>query len=264
VVKAAQTPPEFDGAGPRRSQRLLGRGMGVVLVSLLSLPASAHAALPELQGPVLTEVARMAASVVPAGVQPTSAPAVAMSAPAATSTAVPVPADQPSAPAASVADPQPAAVATPQASSPVASSVQAVASVPVESPEGTTAGTGGVLARTGRRAQAPVPSTRRSPSHVRRSAVVHARRSGFTLRPAASAAPPLELSQTATSPSSLVAALSPLTASAPLTGAGTLVTLILLLGGALLIALMCADAVGTGPRHDYLRRQAAHRWPPWR
>lgn len=234
-----------------------------MLVSLLSLPASAHAALPELQVPVLTEVARMAASVVPAGVQPTSAPAVATSAPPAAA-AVPTPADQQSIPAPSVAAPQPAAAATPQ-TSPAASSVGAVASAPAESPEGTTAGTGGVLARTERSVQAPMPSSHRSPSHVRRPAAVHARRNGFTLRPAAGAAPPLELSQTTAGPASLVAALSPLAASAPLTGAGTLVTLILLLGGALLIALMCADAVGTGPRHDYLRRQVAHhRWPPWR
>jgi hypothetical protein len=50
-----------------------------------------------------------------------------------------------------------------------------------------------------------------------------------------------------------------------LTGAGTLVTLMVLLGGAVLIALMCADALGAGPRHGYLRRHVVHhRWPPWR
>jgi hypothetical protein len=235
-----------------------------MLLSLLSLPASAHAALPELQAPVLTEVARMAASVVQAGVQPTSAPAVATPVPATPPAAPP---DSPGAPAANSAPaPQPAAVArtSPPPAAPV---VAATAPSAAESPEGgTSPGTGGVQARAERVTKAAMSSARRSPQQPSRPrAAVPARRNGFALRPEASPAPPLELSQTATRPASLVTALGPLAASASLTGAGTLVTLMLLLGGALLIALMCADAVGVGPRHDYLRRQTTHhRWPPWR
>jgi hypothetical protein len=234
--------------------------MGVVFVSLLSLPVSAHAALPELQVPVLAEVARMAASVVPTGVQPTSTPAAAAPAPATIATPALGPVAQPGASGASgSAVPQPAAVAVPQ----VSPTAPAAASALAESSEGTTPGTGGVLARTERSAGAPASSVRRSLPRVRRA--VAPGRAGFALRPAASAAPPLELSQVATRPASLVAALGPFAASAPLTGAGTLVTLMVLLGGGLLIALMCADAVGVGPRHDYLRRQVTHhRRPPWR
>ena len=143
--------------------------------------------------------------------------------------------------------------------------MQSVASVPAESPEGTTPGTGGVLATARHAAPAPASSSRRLPVHARRRTAAPVRRAYFSLRPQERTAPPLELSQTASSPASLVTALGPLAAAAPLTGAGTLVTLILLLGGAMLIALMCADAAGVGPRHDYLRRQVAHhRWPPWR
>jgi hypothetical protein len=46
-------------------------------------------------------------------------------------------------------------------------------------------------------------------------------------------------------------------------GSGLAWPLALGLGG-LLIALMCLDAVGAGPRHDYLRRRAGRRPPPWR
>ncbi|HEX4436183.1 MAG TPA: hypothetical protein VH061_05240 [Solirubrobacteraceae bacterium] len=203
----------------------------------------------------------MAASVVPTGVQPTSTPAVAAPAPATIATPALGPVAQPVASGASgSAVPQAAAVAVPQ----VSPTAPAAASAPAESSEGTTTGTGGVLAIAERSAGAPASSVRRSLPRVRR-AVAPSLRAGFALRPVARAAPPLELSQAATRPASLVAALGPFAASAPLTGAGTLVTLMVLLGGALLIALMCADAVGVGPRHDYLRRQVTHhRWPPWR
>jgi hypothetical protein len=208
----------------------------------------------------------MAASVVPAGVQPTSMPAVAAPAPATIATPVLAPVAPTDAPVASgSAAPQPAPVVTPQVSPPAPVAIKASTSTPAESSEGTAPGTGGVLARTERSAQASAPSVRRSPLRVRGRTAARPRRAGFALRPASSTAPPLEPSQAPTRPASLVAALGPLAASASLTGAGTLVTLMVLLGGALLIALMCADAVGLGPRHDYLRRQVTHhRRPPWR
>ena len=46
--------------------------------------------------------------------------------------------------------------------------------------------------------------------------------------------------------------------------AGLLETILLIAGGALLIALMCADALGAGPRHDYVRRRAGSWRLPWR
>lgn len=45
--------------------------------------------------------------------------------------------------------------------------------------------------------------------------------------------------------------------------AGLLATILLIAGGALLIALMCCDAVGVGPRHEYLRRRAGRWRLPW-
>jgi hypothetical protein len=155
--------------------------------------------------------------------------------------------------------PQPAAVA---GTSPPSSAPAAIEAAAAESPEGTSPGTGGAPAETERGTQTASTPVRHSPLQIHRRAARPTRRGGFALRPQA---PPLELSQTATSPASLVAALGPLAASAPLTGAGTLVTLMVLFGGALLIALMCADALGVGPRHEYLRRHVIHhRWPPWR
>ena len=47
-------------------------------------------------------------------------------------------------------------------------------------------------------------------------------------------------------------------------GAGLLATILLIAGGALLIALMCFDAVGVGPRHEYLRGRAGRWRLPWR
>jgi hypothetical protein len=41
-------------------------------------------------------------------------------------------------------------------------------------------------------------------------------------------------------------------------------TILLIAGGMLLIALMCADAAGSGPRHAYLRRRAGSWRLPWR
>jgi hypothetical protein len=77
-----------------------------------------------------------------------------------------------------------------------------------------------------------------------------------------STAPPLEPSRGA---ASLLTAPGSLLASAQSAGTGTLMTLMVLLSGLLLIVMMCVDAVGLGPRHDYLRRQISHhrRWPPW-
>jgi hypothetical protein len=48
-------------------------------------------------------------------------------------------------------------------------------------------------------------------------------------------------------------------------GVGQFAWLLALLLGALLIALMCADTVGIGPRLDFLRRRGRS-WkpPPWR
>ncbi len=43
-----------------------------------------------------------------------------------------------------------------------------------------------------------------------------------------------------------------------------LATMILVGTGALLIALMCLDAIGIGPRHDYLRRRTGGWRLPWR
>jgi hypothetical protein len=235
----------------------------VVLVSLLSLPASAHAApLPELQVPVLTEVARMATSVVPAGVQPTSTPVVTAPTSAASPTPIPNQTEAASAPAAAGASPQPAAVAR-SSSPPPAPAIGRSAAVVAESPEGTTPGSGGALARTERVTRSAASLVGNASLRARHRNATPARGGGFALRPGARTAP-LELSQTASSPASLVTALGPLAASAQLTGTDTLVTLMVLFGGALLIALMCADAVGVGPRHDYLRRQISHHRWPWR
>jgi hypothetical protein len=41
-------------------------------------------------------------------------------------------------------------------------------------------------------------------------------------------------------------------------------TIVLLVGGALVIALLFLDAVGVGPRHDYLRRRMGGWRLPWR
>jgi hypothetical protein len=258
MSKAAQTSSQLDGPGSSRARRLLGRGMGVVLVSLLSLPASAHAALPELQVP--SEVARMAASVVPAGVLPTSAPAMAAPTPATSSTPIPNQAEATSAPAATNTAPPPVAVAR-SSSPPPAPAIGRSAAILAESPEGTSPGTGGALARTERATRSAASLVARSSLRVRHRDAAPSRRGGFALRPGARTAPPLEVSRTASSPASLVTALGPLAASS---GTDTLVTLMVLIGGALLITLMCADAVGVGPRHDYLRRQISHHRWPWR
>ena len=47
-------------------------------------------------------------------------------------------------------------------------------------------------------------------------------------------------------------------------GAGLLATILLIAGGALLIALMCFDGVGAGPRQAYLRRHSSRWRLPWR
>jgi hypothetical protein len=46
--------------------------------------------------------------------------------------------------------------------------------------------------------------------------------------------------------------------------AGMFTTIVLLAGGALLIALLFLDAVGVGPRHNYLRRRMGGWRLPWR
>ena len=47
---------------------------------------------------------------------------------------------------------------------------------------------------------------------------------------------------------------------------GPLALILALLAGAAVIAAMCADALGVGPRHDYLRRarRSSGRWLRWR
>jgi len=47
---------------------------------------------------------------------------------------------------------------------------------------------------------------------------------------------------------------------------GTLAWILALVAGTVVIAAMCADALGVGPRHDYLRRarRSPGRWPRWR
>jgi hypothetical protein len=45
---------------------------------------------------------------------------------------------------------------------------------------------------------------------------------------------------------------------------GMFATIALLAGSALLIALLFLDAVGVGPRHDYLRRRMGGWRLPWR
>jgi hypothetical protein len=261
MAKAAQTSSQLDGPGSSRARRLLGRGMGVVLVSLLSLAASAHAVLPELQVP--SEVARMAASVVPAGVLPTSTPAMAAPTSATSPTPILNQAEATNVAAATGAAPQPAVVAR-SSSPPPASAIGRSAAIVAESPEGTSPGTGGALARTERVTRSAASLVDRASLRAHHRDAAPTRGGGFALRPGARTAPTLELSQTASSPASLVTALGPLAASAPLTGTDTLVTLMVLFGGALLIALMCADALGVGPRHDYLRRQISHHRWPWR
>jgi hypothetical protein len=205
----------------------------------------------------------MVASVVPAGVQPTSTPAMAAPTPVDTPAPALSPVSEAGAPAGAAA-PQPASAVRTASHPPVLTTVPR-ASIVAESTEGTSPGTGGVQARAEQSAQAAASPLRRTALHVRRHTLAPARRGGFALRPGASTAPLVEASQTGSATTSLTAALGPLAAAAPLTGADTLVTLMVLLGGALLIALMCADALGVGPRHDYLRRHVIHhRWPPWR
>jgi hypothetical protein len=85
---------------------------------------------------------------------------------------------------------------------------------------------------------------------------------GFVLVPGEHAA---DFGTPANGPNSLTSALAPFVAG-PSLGGGALTWLLLLCVGVLLIALLCVDAVGAGPRHDYLRRRQGRAWrlPPWR
>jgi hypothetical protein len=202
-------------------------------------------------------------------VQPTSTPTVAAPTPSAAAPASPPrPPSRDTGPPAGASAPQAAPVR--RASSPPAMAALAAdtAADTAETHKGASPSTGGIRARAARVVPAGASSPKRSSRRAHRRAAAPVHRSGLALRPAASTPPLPELSRTAGGPASLVRALGPLAASAPLTGAaGTDAreTLLVLLGGALLIALMCLDAVGVGPRHDYLRRQVTrHRWRPWR
>jgi hypothetical protein len=87
---------------------------------------------------------------------------------------------------------------------------------------------------------------------------------GFVLVPGERAA---DFGMPANRPNSLTSVLAPLVAGPSLGGGGGgLAWWLLLCVGALLIALLCVDAVGVGPRHDYLRRRQGRtsRLPPWR
>lgn len=71
---------------------------------------------------------------------------------------------------------------------------------------------------------------------------------------------------TSSRPNGFSSAIGQLEAGTRLGGVGLLVWLLALLLGALLIALTCADAVGIGARHEFLRRGRGRSWklPPWR
>ncbi len=126
-------------------------------------------------------------------------------------------------------------------------------------------GAGGVLARAessgppARAASAQVSAQVRAPHRE----VSSAPSAGFALIPVPT---PVDLGSSASRPDSLAWALAPLEAGPSLGGDGVLGWLLVLALGALLIAAMCADAVGAGPRHDYLRRRRGRgsRWLPWR
>jgi hypothetical protein len=85
---------------------------------------------------------------------------------------------------------------------------------------------------------------------------------GFVLVPGERAA---DFGTTANGPNSLTSVLAPFVAG-PSLGSGGLAWWLLLCVGALLIMLLCVDAAGVGPRHDYLRRRQGRTWrlPPWR
>jgi hypothetical protein len=126
-------------------------------------------------------------------------------------------------------------------------------------------GTGGVLAR------AESSGTPARAGRARLSAQIRAPHREVTSGPSAGFAlvpvpEPLDWGSSAARSDSLASALAPLEAGPSLGGDGVLAWLLLLALGALLIAAMCADAVGAGPRHGYLRRRRGRgsRRSPWR
>ncbi|MCW3031993.1 MAG: hypothetical protein JWM60_338 [Solirubrobacterales bacterium] len=195
-----------------------------------SLPAPAGRTLPSLSQPPATHDERSSkAAPAPANVPP-SAP-----------TARPVAAG-PLAPSASAAHRRSARHGTPQ-------------------------GTGGVLAKAasvGRPVNGPGFATSAGVAHTAVTAPRQATASapGFALISGAGAS---DFGSPASRPASLVSALAPFSAGPSLGGDGALAWLLLLCAGALLIGLLCVDAAGIGPRHDYLRRRQGRTWrpPPW-
>ncbi len=71
---------------------------------------------------------------------------------------------------------------------------------------------------------------------------------------------------TSSRPNGFSSAIGQLQAGTRVGGVGPFAWLLALLLGALLLALMCADAVGIGPRLESLRRHRGRSWklPPWR
>jgi hypothetical protein len=117
---------------------------------------------------------------------------------------------------------------------------------------------GGPVARS-----ASVASGARVTTAVHREAILAAS-PRFELVPAG--VPVADTLGTSSRPNGFSSAIGQLDAGTRLGGVGLLVWLLALLLGALLIALTCADAVGIGERHEFLRRRRGRSWklPPWR
>jgi hypothetical protein len=314
-----------------RKRRLHGRGGGALLLSLLTLPAAAHAATPSLP-PLHAPVELLAPSPVPTADHPPTVPAPedagkapAQPPPAASHKKPPAAPAHRSHPSATVPStegsrdgapghiPTPPPVTVPSAQVPTlhepkpqrapsehttATPVETPAQHPAPAPSGSprallTAPASTVAAgvrtaapvalRDGRRrllrggtTAAPAvsasaakvskvaPPQPGSSAHVAPQPRGAAARAAFALTPVAAADRPSR-DATAGRAVSLTSVLAPF-GSAPAIGtAGSMTWLLVLALGALLIALMCMDAVGAGPRHDYLRRRRGRTWrpPPW-
>ncbi len=240
----AQTSSRGGGDGPRR--RVL-RGGGALLISLLTLPASAHAAAPaqSVELPTPVQLPKIEVPLPPApvvgDVVPQTPPATPASSQSAASAAEP--------PAAQAPRVQVAPAPKPAAARRVLTAPRRTQPRPPTAAIAHVAGAGpGVTGRLAR------SSPRRATAVSHRPPAAHPRHFTLVAVPVADRAP-----AEAGGPD-IPLALAPGGAK----GADIAITILLIAGGALLIALMCVDAAGVGPRHAHLRRGAGWWRVPWR
>lgn len=236
------------GGGDDRRRRVL-RGGGALLISLLTLPASAHAAAPaqSVELPTPVQLPKVEVPLPPAPVVGDVVPQTPSATPASSQSVAPA-AEPPAAQAPRV---QVAPAAKPAAARRVLTAPRRMHPRPPRTAIAHVAGAGPGPGLTGRPARS---SPRRATAVSHRPPAAHPRHFTLVAVPVADQAP-----AEAGGPD-IPLALAPGGAK----GADIAITILLIAGGALLIALMCVDAAGVGPRHAHLRRGAGWWRVPWR